>query len=180
VSVDVQRITVDDLDLALAAELAAIDNAALEQTVRRRHTAETLLLECRDYGTEGPLEGLWLARQDGRVVGYAGLTLNAFENLDGAKILGAVHPDHQRHGIGGTLMEAAERGTDRPRLRAPAWAGTAGEEAVPRMGYPDGDLIRYAVSRCATHSPPNSWPGPTAPPRRTTWTASWARTPRTC
>jgi GNAT superfamily N-acetyltransferase/RimJ/RimL family protein N-acetyltransferase len=135
VSVDVQRITVDDLDLALAAELAAIDNAALEQTVRRRHTAENLLLECRDYGTEGPLEGLWLARQDGRVVGYAGLTLNAFENLDGAKILGAVHPDHQRHGIGGTLMEAAERGTDRPRLRAPAWAGTAGEEAVPRMGY---------------------------------------------
>ena len=32
-------------------------------------------------------------------------------------------------------MEAAEAATDRPRLRAPAWAGTAGEQAVPRLGY---------------------------------------------
>jgi GNAT superfamily N-acetyltransferase/RimJ/RimL family protein N-acetyltransferase len=134
----VRRITVDELDLALAGELAAIDNAALERTARRRHTAETFLLECRDYGTEGPLEGLWLARHDGRVVGYAGLTLNAFENLDGAKILGAVHPDHQRRGLGRALVEAAESGTDRPRLRAPVWAGTAGEQAVPRLGYARG------------------------------------------
>ncbi len=134
-SVDIERVDVADLDLPLAAELAEIDNAALEQTVRRHHTAETFLLECRDYGTEGPLEGLWLARRDGRLVGYAGLTLNLFENLDGAKILGAVHPVHQRQGIGRLLMDAAEAATDRPRLRAPAWAGTAGERAVPRMGY---------------------------------------------
>jgi RimJ/RimL family protein N-acetyltransferase len=33
------------------------------------------------------------------------------------------------------LLEAAEAGTDRARLRAPVWAGTAGEHAVPRMGY---------------------------------------------
>jgi GNAT superfamily N-acetyltransferase len=135
VNATLQRISVDDLDLALAGELAAIDNAALEQTVRRHHTAETFLLECRDYGAEGPLEGLWLGRLDGRLVGYSGLTLNRFENLDGAKILGAVHPDQQRRGVGRLLMEAAEAATDRPRLRAPAWAGTAGERAVPRMGY---------------------------------------------
>ncbi len=134
-STDLERISVADLDLATAGELAAIDNAALEDTVRRHHTARTFLLECRDYGTEGPLEGLWLARRDGRLVGYAGLTLNLFENLAGAKILGAVHPEHQRHGIGRALMAAAEEGTDRPRLRAPAWAGTSGEHAVPRMGY---------------------------------------------
>ena len=134
-SVEIARVDVADLDLPLAAELAQIDNAALERTVRRHHTAETFRLECRDYGTEGPLEGLWLARLDGRVVGYAGLTLNLFENRDGAKILGAVHPLHQRRGVGGVLMGAAEAATDRPRLRAPAWAGTAGEKAVPRMGY---------------------------------------------
>ncbi|WP_151081840.1 GNAT family N-acetyltransferase [Nocardioides cynanchi] len=134
-TVELDRIGVDGLDLALAGELAEIDNAALEQTVRRRHTAETFLYECRDYGTEGPLEGIWLARLDGRVVGYAGLTLNLYENRDGAKILGAVHPDHQRRGTGRALMEAAEAGTDRPRLRAPAWSGTAGEQAVPRLGY---------------------------------------------
>jgi GNAT superfamily N-acetyltransferase len=135
VSVVIERVDVADLDRATAAQLAEIDNAALEQTVRRHHTAETFLLECRDYGTEGPLEGLWLARLDGRLVGYAGLTLNLFENLDGAKILGAVHPAHQRQGVGRLLMETAESATDRPRLRAPVWAGTAGEEAVPRMGY---------------------------------------------
>lgn len=134
-NIDIERIGVDDLDLTTAGELAAIDNAALERTVRRHHTARTLLLECRDYGTEGPLEGLWLGRLDGRLVGYAGLTLNLYENLDGAKILGAVHPDHQRHGMGRALLEAAEAATDRPRLRAPAWAGTAGEQAVPRLGY---------------------------------------------
>jgi GNAT superfamily N-acetyltransferase len=135
VSVDLERIDVADLDLATAGALAEIDNAALEQTVRRHHTAETFLLECRDYGTEGQLEGLWLARLDGRLVGYTGLTLNLFENLDGAKILGAVHPAHQRQGVGRLLMDAAEGATDRPRLRAPAWAGTAGEHAVPRFGY---------------------------------------------
>jgi GNAT superfamily N-acetyltransferase len=135
VSTAIERIDVTDLDLETAGVLAANDNASLEQTVRRHHTAETFLLECRDYGTEGPLEGLWLARLDGRLVGYAGLTLNLFENLDGAKILGAVHPDHQRRGIGRALTEVAEAATDRPRLRAPAWAGTAGETAVPRLGY---------------------------------------------
>jgi GNAT superfamily N-acetyltransferase len=134
-TVAIERIAVADLDLDTAGVLAAIDNAALERTVRRHHTARTFLLECRDYGTEGPLEGLWLARQDGHLVGYAGLTLNLFENLDGAKILGAVHPDHQRRGIGRALMEAAEAATDRPKLRAPSWAGTAGERAVPRLGY---------------------------------------------
>ena len=133
-TVGIQRIDVADLDLDTAGALAAIDNAALEQTVRRHHTAETFLLECRDYGTEGPLEGLWLARLDGRLVGYAGLTLNLFENLDGAKILGAVHPDHQRQGIGRVLMEAAEAATDRPRLgRRPGPAPPA--RAVPRLGY---------------------------------------------
>ncbi len=32
-------------------------------------------------------------------------------------------------------MGAAEAATDRPLLRAPAWAGTGGEHAVPRFGY---------------------------------------------
>jgi GNAT superfamily N-acetyltransferase len=135
VSLTLERIDVADLDLDTAGVLAAIDNAALEQTVRRLHTAETILLEVRDYGTEGPLEGLWLARRDEELVGWAGLTLSLFENLDGAKILGAVHPDHQRQGAGRALMEAAEAATDRPRLRAPVWAGTAGERALPRLGY---------------------------------------------
>lgn len=134
-SLTIERLDVADLDLATAAELAEIDNAALEDVPLRRHTAETFRLECLHRGDDGPYDGLWLARVDDRLVGYAGLVLNRFEYLDGAKILGAVHPDHRRHGIGRALMTAAESATDRPRLRAPAWAHTAGELAVPHFGY---------------------------------------------
>jgi len=129
------RVDVGDLDLEMAGECAAIDNAALDGVPLRHHSAETFLLECRDRSGEGPDAGFWLAHDEGRLVGYAALTLNLFENLDGAKILGAVHPGHQRRGIGRALMEAAEDATDRPRLRAPTWAGTAGEQAVPHFGY---------------------------------------------
>jgi GNAT superfamily N-acetyltransferase len=86
-------------------------------------------------------------------VGYAALTLNLFENLDGAKIVGAVHPDHRRHGIGRRLMDAAEAATDRPRLRAPAWAGTAGEHAVPHFGYTRQGSHEVRRLRVATPQP---------------------------
>ena len=134
-NIGVQRIAVTDLDLDLAGALAAIDNAALTAVPLRRHTAETFLLECRDHGAEGPPQGIWLAHADRHLAGYATLHHNAYENLDGAKINGAVHPEHQRQGIGRALMDAAEAATGRPRLRAPVWRGTAGERAVPRMGY---------------------------------------------
>jgi GNAT superfamily N-acetyltransferase len=137
-TVTIERIDVTDLDTATASEVAAVDNAALDGVPLRHHTAETVLLECRDRDGEGPDAGFWLARDGGRLVGYAALTLNLFENLDGAKILGAVHPAHQRRGVGRQLMDAAESATDRPRLRAPAWDGTAGTRALPRLGYAPG------------------------------------------
>jgi ribosomal protein S18 acetylase RimI-like enzyme len=109
VSAELTRVDVADLDLATAGELAAIDNAALDGVPLRHHTAETFLLQCRDRNGEGPDAGFWLAHEGGRLVGYAALTLNLFENLDGAKILGAVHPDHRRRGIGRALMAALAR-----------------------------------------------------------------------
>ena len=133
--VTITRVDVADLDEDLAGSVAGVDNAALDAVPLRRHTARTFQLECRDRNGEGPDVGLWLAHDDGELVGYAGLTLNRFENLDGAKIVGAVHPGHQRRGIGRALMDAAEGATDRPRLRAPLWVGTACEHAVPAMGY---------------------------------------------
>ena len=129
------RIEVDELDDELAAALAGIDNAALDGVPLRHHTGRTFQLECQDRHGEGPDEAVWLAYADGELVGYAALSLNRFANLDGAKVLGAVHPDHRRRGIGRALATAAEAATDRPRLRAPAWVGTAGEHAVPALGY---------------------------------------------
>ena len=113
------RIEVDELDDELAAALAAIDNAALDGVPLRHHTGRTFQLECQDRNGEGPDEAVWLAHADGELVGYAALSLNRFANLDGAKVLGAVHPDHRRRGIGRALATAAESATDRPRLRAP-------------------------------------------------------------
>lgn len=150
-TVGLTRVDVADLDLDTAADLAALDNAALDGLPLRHHTAETFLLECHDRNGEGPDAGFWLAHDDGRLVGYAALTLNRFENLDGAKILGAVHPDHQRRGIGRALLGAAEAATDRPRLRAPAWADTAGEQAVPRLGYTRRGS--HEVRRLDVHQP---------------------------
>jgi GNAT superfamily N-acetyltransferase len=131
----IERLDVDELDLGLAGELAAIQNAALDGVPLRHQVAETFLMDARDHSAEGPFQALWLARLDGRVVGYAALHLNAVENLDGAKILGGVLPDHRRQGLGRALITAAESATDRPRLRAPAWAGTGGERALPHLGY---------------------------------------------
>lgn len=130
-----ERIDVAGLDRVLAGRLAAIHNAALDGVPLPHHTAETFLLECRDHEGEGPLVAMWVARDRGQTVAYAGLHHNAFANLDGAKVLGAVHPDHRRRGIGRILMAGAEAATDRRRLRAPAWARTAGELAIPALGY---------------------------------------------
>ena len=150
-TVTITRVDVADLDLTLTATLAAIDNAALDGVPLRQHTAQTFLLDCEDRDGEGPDAGFWLAHDDGELVGYAALTLNLFENLDGAKILGALHPDHRRRGIGRRLMTAAEAATDRPRLRAPAWLGTAGVEALPRLGYTRG--FAQEVRRLSVREP---------------------------
>jgi GNAT superfamily N-acetyltransferase len=133
-----ERIELADVDPSTAADLAAIDNAALDGVPLRHHTPETFLLDCQDRNGEGPDAGLWLAREGRQLVGYAALTLNRFANLDGAKILGAVHPTQRRRGIGRALLAEAEAATDRPRLRAPAWDGTAGMAALPHLGYVRG------------------------------------------
>jgi GNAT superfamily N-acetyltransferase len=147
----VQRFDVSDVDLAMSAELAAVDNAGLDDVPLRLHTPETFLLECRDRDGEGPDAGLWVARIDGRIVGYAALSLNAFENLDGAKILGAVLPAYRRCGIGRALLAAAEAGTARPRLRAPTWVGTDGMRALPLLGYEPG--VAHEVRRVSIRDP---------------------------
>ena len=148
---EVTRVDALGLDSATAGAMADVENAALADVPLRRHTAETFRLEVADRDGQGPDEGVWLAHEDGELVGWCALTLNRHENLDGAKILGAVRPDRQRRGIGRALLAAAEAATDRPRLRVPAWAGTPGEVAVPALGY--GRTDSHEVRRLELHDP---------------------------
>jgi GNAT superfamily N-acetyltransferase len=147
----IERIDVADLDIDTATELAALDNAGLDGVPLRHHTGETFLLDARDRDGEGPDAGLWVARTDGRIVGYAALSLNAFENLDGAKVMGAVLPEHRRRGIGRALLAEVEAATDRPRLRAPTWVGTDGTKALPHLGYAPG--VTHEVRRVSVRDP---------------------------
>jgi GNAT superfamily N-acetyltransferase len=150
-TLSIERVDVADLDLTTAGALAAIDNAGLDGVPLRHHTPETFLLDSQDRDGEGPDHGLWLAYDDGVPVAYAALSLNRFENLDGAKILGAVLPDHRRRGIGRALLAEVEAATDRPRLRAPTWVGTDGMDSLPRLGYAPGPS--HEVRRVSVREP---------------------------
>ncbi len=140
VTVDVERIDVDDLDLTSAGELAddrqrcARPPYRCGATTRPRRSCST----CRDHGARGPVRRRsgWPG-VDGRLVGYAAAARSTSSRTSTAPRSSAPSiPTTNGTGIGRALMEAAEAATDRPRLRAPAWAGTAGRAgACPRMGY---------------------------------------------
>lgn len=78
----------------------------------------TALKSDEDYGPWLAGGMVWLARTAGTVVGLMVLDESAKDHLIVYSI--AVHPDHQRKGIGGRLLDhAAERATalGRPELR---------------------------------------------------------------
>ena len=184
VTVELERIDVADLDLATAAR-AGRDRqrrARADRTAAPPHGRDVPARVSRPR-RRGPDAGLLArARLDGRLVGYAGLTLNLFENLDGAKILGAVHPDHQRHGIG-PRPDGGGRGGHRPAEAAGPGLGRHRRRARGARGWATPSQGSHEVRRLSLHAPPSrrrSWPRPRRPPPTTTSSGSWARAPRSC
>jgi GNAT superfamily N-acetyltransferase len=137
-AVDITRLDPRDLDLDLADRLAEIDREALDGLPLPAHTGPALLLEAQVGDGEGPDEGVWVAREGDEPVGYGVLTLSRHENTGTARLRGGVHPDYQGRGIGRALLSELSGATARPRLRARAWVGTAGEAALPRLGFEAG------------------------------------------
>lgn len=135
---DISRLDPHDLDFDLADRLAEIEAAALEDVPLPHPSGDSLRLLLTNRVGEGPDEGLWVAYDDGVAVGWSSLALNHFENLDSARIDGAVDPAYQRRGFGRALIEAAAQATDRPRLRVRSWLGTGGERAMPALGFAPG------------------------------------------
>ena len=138
--VDIERVAAADLDLAVAQELAAVGAAAMRRTgIEFPVPVAASLLGRLQLGWEGePVAGIWLARQQGRVVGYGEAHFPARENTRTAHLDAVVHPDHRRRGIGRRLHEAilAEaRPAGRPIVYAGAFEGTDGPRALAALRY---------------------------------------------
>jgi GNAT superfamily N-acetyltransferase len=139
----------DELDPAVAPDLAGVHNAALEDVPVARSTAQ-MFHQDLTRGDE-PASALWIARDGDVVVGFATLTEPVHEYTDAAFLRGAVLPSHQRRGVGGALLAAVTERTGRPVLRVRAWRGTAGAKAVPAWGF--RRTMTHAVRRLVPGDP---------------------------
>jgi len=96
----------------------------LKPTTQRRHT-------------------LFVALEDGVVVGSAEVSSPLLDNLNLAEVYVEVHPDHRRQGIGTTLLARAEaQAAAEGRSVWHSWATTRPPEpATPLVAAPTGDSI---------------------------------------
>jgi GNAT superfamily N-acetyltransferase len=151
--VDLERLDPGDLDLPLATTLAAITVAAMGEVATVRPTGDEFLLETTR--SDEPADALWVAREGGEVVGYAARVQPVHEYVDAAFLRGAVHPGHQRQGVGGALLGAVAEATPRDILRSRAWRGTAGAKALPALGF--RRTMTHTVRRLSLADPPLDW-----------------------
>lgn len=131
----IERIDPAELTLARAEELAAIGVAAQAGVPVHTYDGTAFRHAVQTGDGEGPDDGLWVALRGGVPVGFARLSTSKTENLDSAYLRGAVAPAEQRRGIGQQLLREALDHTERPRIRARAWAGTPGEPALQALGF---------------------------------------------
>lgn len=130
---NIRPVAPDEINLALAADLAAVRNAGLAEVTVPDHTGESFLMELTR--SDEPPSAFWVARDGDVIAGYAGLTEPHHEYVDAAFLGGAVAPSYQRRGIGRALLDEVVGATDRPVLRVRAYRGTAGAKALPAMGF---------------------------------------------
>ncbi|MGH3332674.1 MAG: GNAT family N-acetyltransferase [Nocardioidaceae bacterium] len=153
----IERIDPMDLDFDTAeamAELGRANNAADGVTMTAPSGPTRLKLYQHDFdGT--PFAGLWLARENGQLVGQAAAQFPWRENTDAVYVRGGVHPDHQRQGIGRALLDAvrnAGQEAGRSRFYTGAAQGTGGEKALVTLGFEP--IHTYAVSHIDLHDGP--------------------------
>ncbi|WP_161962515.1 GNAT family N-acetyltransferase [Nocardioides speluncae] len=131
----IEQIDPAELTLELAEELAAIKAAAQADIPVPSEDGATFLHAVQYGDGSGPADGLWVAQRDGVPVGFVRVELPKTENTHLANLRGAVAPAEQRRGVGRRLLEEVLAATDRPRIRARAWAGTTGEPALQALGF---------------------------------------------
>lgn len=160
VRVDIERIDPHDLDLDTADAIAEVDRASVAATgLALVPPVGATRLKTLQLGSNGrPVEGLWLAREAGELVGYVSTHLPVEDNTDAAYVQGVVHPEARRRGVGRALMGAAvdlARSRGRTRIYASAWRGSDGGPALAAMGFTSEGLGVNAVRRVDVHGAPH-------------------------
>lgn len=162
-NVGVNRVDPLALELDTAEQIAAIDRASLQaagldiptKSGPAQLTSLQLQSDCR------PVDGLWLARENARVIGHVALQLPWRDNTDTAHFRGTVHPAARRRGVGRALLEetlslAGEAG--RSKVYAGAYEGSDGIPALQALGFSNRGLGVNAVRRLDVHgAPPGLW-----------------------
>lgn len=139
---DITPLDVDALDLATAEQVVAVLADAQADVEVPDPTGQSWLLATRHGVTDRPTAGLWLAHDAGALVGWANLLLPRHEQTDVAFVGGAVRRGHQRRGVGRALLDSVRLATDRPLLRARAFRGSGGGEALRALGFaPTGSHV---------------------------------------
>jgi GNAT superfamily N-acetyltransferase len=138
--VQIERLSAQDLDLDTAEEVTGVFNAAHEADgvglPPRSGPSMLKYLQLQSDGT--PVDGLWVARSEGRVVGGAILQLPRLENTDSALLRGAVLPEVRRQGVGRALVGEAlglAREEGRHKVYSGAFDGSPGGAALATMGF---------------------------------------------
>ncbi len=155
--VHIERIDPMDLDLETAEEMAALGRAIqVADDVTMTAPSGPTRLKMYQHGSDGtPFAAVWLARENGRLVGQASAQFPWRENTEAAYVSGGVHPDHHRQGVGRALLEAVQTAgleAGRTRLYSGAVEGTGGEKALVALGFEP--IHTYAISHVDLHDGP--------------------------
>ena len=153
----IERLTADDLDLDVVDAMADIGQAVHDAAgVQVSNPSGPTRLKLYQHGFDGtPYDGIWLAREGDKLIGHATAWFPRRQSTDTAQLRGAVHPAHQRQGVGRALQEAAQQAAaeaDRTKLYTGTIEGSVGVPALEALGY--RAIHTFLISRLAVHDAP--------------------------
>lgn len=153
----IERIDPADLDLDTADAIAEISRASqAADKVDVTTPSGPARLKMYQHSSDGtPFAGVWLAREDDRLLGYASAFFPRRENTDAVHLSGAVAPDARRRGVGRTLLEAvlAHAADDRrAKVYSGAMAGGSSQAAMEALGFEQVHI--YGINRLDVHDAP--------------------------
>ena len=159
--VRIDRVDARDLHLRTADAIASLVNAcdvADGLPLPRKVGAACLLSRQLQFSCR-PVDALFLAFDDDRLVGEVAVELPRRDNTDAAVLRGEVHPAVRRRGVGTALLDEALAFADargRRRVRAGAYLGSPGTAVLRTWGFTATGL--NAVRRLDVHdSEPGTW-----------------------